>query len=71
MLGSIRDADRAGLGQLLDAAWRLHEQVQQLQPVRIGRRLCDLRDRGIECRFCVTVIGHARTLNYSIYILNS
>ena len=58
MLGSVRDAECAGLGQLLHAARRLHQQIQQLQPMRVGCRLCNLRDYSIQSGFCCSVMRH-------------
>ena len=44
MLGGIRDTHGAGGRQLLDAAWRLNQQIEQFQSMRICNRLCHLAD---------------------------
>jgi hypothetical protein len=71
MLGSVSNAHRAGLGQLLDATRRLYQQIQQLQSMRVGGRLRDLCDDSIQGGFCFMVVRHSHILNYSIDLLNS
>ena len=70
MLRGIRNTQGAGLGQLLNRARRLHQQIEQFEPMRIGRCLSDLRNHFVERRFRRTVESSCSLLINSIDLLN-
>ena len=70
MLRGIRNTQSTRLSQLLNCAWRLHEQIQQFKPMRIGNGLGHLGDQFVECFFRLTCWGHNGFFQCSIELLN-